>query len=66
MNIEAKRFEVVEVYIEDKSYEAVNDKAKEYRAGGFKVSNPSTHYGKNGNEEDKMYWITAVMKIQTA
>lgn len=64
MVIESKKFEVVEVYIEDKNYEFVNNKAKEYRANGFKVSNPSTHYGENGNEEDKMYWVTAIMKVQ--
>lgn len=62
MEIQTKEFQLTEVYIEDPNYNLVNEKAKEYRKDGFAVTNPTTHYGKHGKEEDKTYWVTGTKK----
>lgn len=62
MEIQTKDFRVTEVYIEDPNYNLVNEKAKEYRKEGYSVTNPTPHFGKNGKEEDKKYWVKATKK----
>jgi hypothetical protein len=64
MSIETKRYDVTEVYIEDKSYRVVMDFIKEKRKEGFVAINPTTHYGKHGNEEDKMWHSTLSKKVE--
>lgn len=64
MKVETKKFEVTEIYIEDKDYTVVNEEIKKYRKEGFGATNPTTHYGKHGNEEDKMWWSELTKKVE--
>lgn len=64
MNIETKRYDVTEMYIEDKSYRVVMDFIKEKRKEGFLATNPVTYYGKYGNEEDKTWHSTLTKKVE--
>lgn len=63
MEITTKKFELTEIYVEDAEYALIHEKAKEYRAAGYAVTNAATHFGKNGHEEDKMYWFKATKKV---
>lgn len=64
MNIETKKFEIVEIYVEDISLKAVYDFVKEKHKDGYNYTTPTTHYGKSGKEEDKMWWSKLSKKVE--
>ncbi|MED3677093.1 hypothetical protein PF046_19105 [Bacillus amyloliquefaciens] len=56
MNIKTKKYEVTELYVEDKSYKVVSSFISEKRKEGFIATSPKTHYGEHGDEGEKMWW----------
>ena len=64
MFVETKKFELTEVYIENKDAKLLKDEMKKYRENGYGVSGPHTHYGEHGNQSDKTYWAKFTKKTE--
>ncbi|WP_242248212.1 hypothetical protein [Bacillus cereus group sp. BfR-BA-01328] len=64
MKVEIKKFELIEMYVEDKEYDVVNKEINKYRKQGFSATNPTTQYRHHGNEEDKTYWSKLTKKVE--
>lgn len=63
ITIETKKFHVTETVVEGTSYKEVLNKSKDLSDDGFSCSAINIGY-KTGEEDSKVYWFKATLKIE--